>query len=1165
MMPTFSFEETIAKLRSTPTGHEASMYGPIRDMFINVFRYPASDVDIDTAGEDGRPDVTVLAPAGLMDPKHSRIKKLPWIVVEAKDEHDSFRDPHRREQIFVKKAKYIGADCAWFVMVEPAWWVIRPVAGGSLSAAADVVFPLSGTVQEFRDRLSMLHADVAGLAPQLQRFREGDLSLIGVVKVSLPHHVNPGASSNVSDARIRVNRKRFFQDIRSTTRLLQDVVRGTLDRMNPTMKEFETLAQSFWTQFGKGGAGFDPHTLTMRSETFQSFGSERLPEHDRMTATLKHQFAKAPSLARLALYGLPAFQQRTGVSDDKLHELFAIETANLILARILLLRFLEDHGFFGEMHYVCNGGVAAFQMMRNYFHDSYAELLHHAYQEGGRVAASVFEETELDWIFGLKDDILSNAIEWALFRFARYDFTTVKGDILTGIYDRFMDRDQRKRLGEFYTPPSIARYIVNHIGITRDSRVLDPACGSGTFLIESYRKMVGEDVDRGAAEYPDVLETFERIGGNDLNTFSAVLAQIQLLWQTLGFKTHIERLGFPDIRVTAQANSLVQRSFATIPNRFFAELDRPQYDAVVGNPPYVRAERSAQALDRQSQVAFEQDHNGHRGISSKLNAYALFLYRALDRWCCRTGSDGHAGKVGFVVPLSLFDSNDTASLRELFMLGGRWTLREIVDLEVIYRDVFDADVYTAIVIAENRPPTPEDMVAVRFADRSCVVRSEAESVPDFALEELPQSHIPYSDLFSPDGRILTRLTSDRIMILHKLWANPTLVEASKPYWVKRRGNRIETWTDQRPTELGWDERHMCSRGLVFRGKKHQSLDGLNVFKAENIVATELQGPPALSNTDVFKADDPGPWRYQHILPNLGYAIAGIAYCPNAVAFNPNTMAFTDTVTLFFPREDLQNVPFDLLLLSNVYVWFYALSARMGIIRALGSHIYPTNFLQLPWSESLASKASAIENIRSEVVTACNNATAAETALWADLDLLRLPTLKQRIRKNFNARLAWADGFDDPDYTVSIAVRGAHDTEDGLRVWLSNNFLDWVDCSEPAIIQGLVTALAQYEGQTLTKSNLLNLAIPVDPKELTAWRIVVDRHARDVRITEMRNMLDQLDRIVGHSLGLSDEDITFIQQDLDTDAFLQKIRPRYPGTITRKQGFRTGLDSETRYT
>jgi hypothetical protein len=54
--------------------------------------------------------------------------------------------------------------------------------------------------------------------------------------------------------------------------------------------------------------------------------------------------------------------------------------------------------------------------------------------------------------------------------------------------------------------------------------------------------------------------------------------------------------------------------------------------AVVGNPPYVRSERTAQDLDPGTAQYFEQPQAGHAGVSPKLNSYALFVYRALDSW-----------------------------------------------------------------------------------------------------------------------------------------------------------------------------------------------------------------------------------------------------------------------------------------------------------------------------------------------------------------------------------------------------------------------------------------------------------------------------------------------------------------------------------------------------
>src|SRR5579863_7178220 len=92
------FAEAIAKLKATPPGKEASMYGPIRDLFVETLGYKRSDVDIDTSGEGGRPDVTVRAEAGLV--RNGKPYLIDWIVVEAKDETNAFKDPAERERIF---------------------------------------------------------------------------------------------------------------------------------------------------------------------------------------------------------------------------------------------------------------------------------------------------------------------------------------------------------------------------------------------------------------------------------------------------------------------------------------------------------------------------------------------------------------------------------------------------------------------------------------------------------------------------------------------------------------------------------------------------------------------------------------------------------------------------------------------------------------------------------------------------------------------------------------------------------------------------------------------------------------------------------------------------------------------------------------------------------
>ena len=921
----FSFQATIEKIASTPVGREAAMYGPIRDLFIHILGYPAPDVDIDTIGEEGRPDVTVRAPSGFLSPTGQPMTTA-WVVVEAKDEPSCFLDPERRENIFALKSKYVGPHTAWFVMVEPKCFVLRPVTGLVHTSTADIVIETEGLSEtDFREKSGPLSYKLAGVSAQLERFRNGDPAMIAVDRLT-PISSDP---TRKELNQVRLHRKKFFQQIREATQHLQSSVLSTLQRLQPEISTYLEEAEKFWAAFGRpqNVEGFDRHTLTLRGAPS---GPTQVRQHDKESARLRRLFAKSPEIARLAVAGLSEFQNRTGVDEKNLQELFAIETANLILARVLLLRFFEDHGFFGTTRYVCNGGVQAFQNMHKYFKSSYSRLLEQAYEEGSHLYASAFDETELDWIFGAKDGVLSSAIEWTLFRFARYNFATIRGDILTGIYDRFMDRKQRKKLGEFYTPPSIAKYIVQRLGVNAKSTVLDPACGSGTFLIESYQAMVGHNVERGAADYDDVLEAFTRIAGVDLNTFSSVLAQVQLLWQILDLQPSIEKKGFPDIRVTGKVNSLVERDHFSALDRF-SEIDVQEYDAVVGNPPYIRSERSAQALDVRSKQEFERERNGHRGISSSLNSYALFLYRALDRWCKPPDEKGQAGKVGFVLQVSLFDSTKTSDLRSLFAMGGRWTIREIVDLEIIYRKIFDADVIPAIFIAENREPREDDVVSIRIADSSCVKINSGNALPEFDLGSLPENKIAYNDLFSPDGRILTRLKAERIPILTRLQNNATLAETAKQFWVRKIKARVVEWTDQNPNDPRWEAQRMISGGIAFRtSDRITSKKGFAIYKGENIIAAELQGEPALVNADIDRADDSTLWRYRSIHPPVGLAVAGMAHCPNGVLFDPSKQAFTNTATILLPSEELSGFPFDLILMSNVYVWFYAIGARMGI-------------------------------------------------------------------------------------------------------------------------------------------------------------------------------------------------------------------------------------------
>lgn len=114
-----------------------------------------------------------------------------------------------------------------------------------------------------------------------------------------------------------------------------------------------------------------------------------------------------------------------------------------------------------------------------------------------------------------------------------FDFENVDEDILKGVYQELIDLDTRHALGEYYTPDWLCERIVNEFSFTKTDKILDPACGSGSFLraaIHQIRKL-----------NPDVSldELNNSIYGIDIHPLSVQIAKTTLL---LAFGREIRNL-----------------------------------------------------------------------------------------------------------------------------------------------------------------------------------------------------------------------------------------------------------------------------------------------------------------------------------------------------------------------------------------------------------------------------------------------------------------------------------------------------------------------------------------------------------------------------------------------------------------------------------------------
>jgi type I restriction-modification system DNA methylase subunit len=192
--------------------------------------------------------------------------------------------------------------------------------------------------------------------------------------------------------------------------------------------------------------------------------------------------------------------------------------------------------------------------------------------------------------------------DWRLF-----DFSIIQIELLSEIYENFLfktDPVLKKKTGTYYTPPSLVEFILNEkLPINSNEKnynvkILDPACGSGIFLVESFRRLV----KRYENNHKEKLTDFDKlkklltdhIFGIELHpqaikvtAFSLYLALVdnldpKTLWQNKKHRLPTLINNPKDKSLKEQGNNLFCRD-TILQNK---EIEDIKFDLVVGNPPF---------------------------------------------------------------------------------------------------------------------------------------------------------------------------------------------------------------------------------------------------------------------------------------------------------------------------------------------------------------------------------------------------------------------------------------------------------------------------------------------------------------------------------------------------------------------------------------------------
>lgn len=156
-----------------------------------------------------------------------------------------------------------------------------------------------------------------------------------------------------------------------------------------------------------------------------------------------------------------------------------------------------------------------------------ADLLHgRSFEQAG--IRGVVEEDFFDWVLEVPGG--EPLVRTLARRLARFDWSLVEHDVLKVLYESVIGAETRKSLGEYYTPDWLAEHVVaSAVTDPLLQRVLDPSCGSGTFLFHAARRYLDAALAAGMSLTQALDGLASHVVGIDLHPVAVLLARVTYL------------------------------------------------------------------------------------------------------------------------------------------------------------------------------------------------------------------------------------------------------------------------------------------------------------------------------------------------------------------------------------------------------------------------------------------------------------------------------------------------------------------------------------------------------------------------------------------------------------------------------------------------------------
>lgn len=250
--------------------------------------------------------------------------------------------------------------------------------------------------------------------------------------------------------------------------------------------------------------------------------------------------------------------------------------------------------------------------------------------------------------------------------FCPFDFSFIPIELLSAIYEQFLhDEGRGAKEGAFYTSEPVADYLIAEVEsvkrLERGMKVLDPCCGSGIFLVLSYRRLIEQEMRRrktdklAPAELRDILTS--SIFGVERNSEACLVAEFSLVLTLLSYIDPPELHRHTRFRFPTLHNEQIFECDFFDDQSMFWKADQ-NFDWIVGNAPWVEldprqeAEEPAVAWIKKAQVS------GATPVARYRSSEA-FTWRVRERL-----TDG--GVVGLITQATSLTNDQSATYRKTF-------------------------------------------------------------------------------------------------------------------------------------------------------------------------------------------------------------------------------------------------------------------------------------------------------------------------------------------------------------------------------------------------------------------------------------------------------------------------------------------------------------------